>query len=336
MGGSFAFAKLLRRKLLASQTTGLLFSASHPLRPAEANWRKTPPQILVTAQRRSENLQEVPISITALTSDDIDTHRFRDPGDLSAQTPNMATSTVQGAGTPVFGLRGVSMNDWSFNQTGPVAVYLDEGYKGNPSLLAVPFFDLERVEVLRGPQGTLYGKNTTGGAVNFITRQPTMENEGTVTVGAGNYGLSEVEAAFNAVLSDVLAVRLAGTYAQQDGWLKNVTPGIDDANSIDEHGVRLSVLWQPQDNLEVLLRASSAQSDPITFRPKMAAEAQPSFFGIYGLYDAFGGTNLSDPSQAGLDFFEISSGREQRRLVETDAVSLTVNWNPNDSCVVTC
>ena len=102
-------------------------------------------EILVTAQRRSENLQEVPISITALTSDDIDTHRFRDPGDLSAQTPNMATSTVQGAGTPVFGLRGVSMNDWSFNQTGPVAVYLDEGYKGNPSLLAVPFFDLERV-----------------------------------------------------------------------------------------------------------------------------------------------------------------------------------------------
>ena len=292
-------------------------------------------EILVTAQRRSENLQEVPISITALTSDDIDTHRFRDPGDLSAQTPNMATSTVQGAGTPVFGLRGVSMNDWSFNQTGPVAVYLDEGYKGNPSLLAVPFFDLERVEVLRGPQGTLYGKNTTGGAVNFITRQPTMENEGTVTVGAGNYGLSEVEAAFNAVLSDVLAVRLAGTYAQQDGWLKNVTPGIDDGNSIDEHGVRLSVLWRPQDNLEVLLRASSAQSDPITFSPKMAAEAQPSFFGIYGLFNAFGGTHLSDPSQAGLDFFEISSGREQRRLVETDAVSLTVNWNPNDSYVVT-
>ena len=292
-------------------------------------------EILVTAQRRSGNLQEVPISITALTSDDIDTHRFRDPGDLSAQTPNMATSTVQGAGTPVFGLRGVSMNDWSFNQTGPVAVYLDEGYKGNPSLLAVPFFDLERVEVLRGPQGTLYGKNTTGGAVNFITRQPTMENAGTVTVGAGNYGLSEVEAAFNAVLSDVLAVRLAGTYAQQDGWLKNVTPGIDDANSIDEHGVRLSVLWQPQDDLEVLLRASSAQSDPISFSVKMAAEAQPSFFGIYGLFNAFGGTNLSDPSQAGLDFFETSSGLGQRRLVETDAVSLTVNWNPNDSYVVT-
>ena len=82
------------------------------------------------------------------------------PGDLSAQAPNMIASTVQGAGTPVFGLRGVSMNDWSYNRSGPVAAYLDEGYKGNPSLLAVPFFDLERVEVLRGPQRTLYGKNT--------------------------------------------------------------------------------------------------------------------------------------------------------------------------------
>ena len=130
-------------------------------------------EIVVTAQKRSENLQEVPISITALTSADIDTHRFRDPGDLSAQTPNMSTSTVQGAGTPVFGLRGVSMNDWSYNQSGPVAVYLDEGYKGNPSLLAVPFFDLERVEVLRGPQGTLYGKNTTGGASTSSPGSPT-------------------------------------------------------------------------------------------------------------------------------------------------------------------
>lgn len=292
-------------------------------------------EIVVTAQKRSENLQEVPISITALTSADIDTHRFRDPGDLSAQTPNMSTSTVQGAGTPVFGLRGVSMNDWSYNQSGPVAVYLDEGYKGNPSLLAVPFFDLERVEVLRGPQGTLYGKNTTGGAINFITKQPEMENAGTVTVGAGNYGLTEVEAAFNAALSDVFAVRLAGTYAQADGWLENVTPGVDDGNSIDEYGVRLSVLWQPQDNLEFLFRASSAQSDPITFSPKMAAEAQPTMFGLYGLFGAFGGTTLSDPSQAGLDFFEINSARAQRRLTETDAFSLTVNWNPNDNYVVT-
>ena len=79
------------------------------------------------------------------------------------------------------------MADYSYNQSGPIAPYVDEVYKGNPSLLAVPFFDLARVEVLRGPQGTLYGKNTTGGAVNFITNRPVMENEHFIKVGAGNY-----------------------------------------------------------------------------------------------------------------------------------------------------
>ena len=292
-------------------------------------------EIVVTAQKRSENLQEVPISITVLTSDDIDTYRFRDPGDMATQTPNMSVSAVQGAGTPVFGLRGVSMNDWSFNQVGPVAVYMDEVYKGNPSLLAVPFYDLERVEVLRGPQGTLYGKNTTGGAVNFITKKPTMENEHYLTVGAGNYSLLEVDAAFNVALSETLAVRLAGTYAERDGWLKNVNPGVDDADSVDEYGVRLSVLWQPRDDIEVLLRAATAESDPINFGIKMGAEAPPTWFGLYGLYNAFGGTPLTDATQVGLDFFEISSEQDARRLVETDSVSLTVNWGLNENYTVT-
>ena len=292
-------------------------------------------EVVVTAQRRSESLQEVPISITALTSDDIDTYRFRDPGDIAAQTPNMSAQPVQGAGTPVFGLRGVSMNDWSFNQAGPVAPYMDQVYKGNPSLLAVPFFDLERVEVLRGPQGTLYGKNTTGGAINFITKKPVMENEHYLTVGAGDYSLYEVEGAFNVPLSDTLAVRLAGTYAERDGWLKVVTPGVDNANSLDEYGVRLGVLWQPQDNLEVLLRAATAQSDPTNFGVKMAIEAPPAWFGIYGLYNAFGGTPLSDPTQAGLGFFENGSNQDLRRLVESDSVSLTANWALNENYTVT-
>ena len=291
-------------------------------------------EVVVTAQRRSENLQDVPISITALTGDDIDTYRFRDPGDLAAQTPNMSVQTVQGAGTPVFSLRGVSMHDWSFNQAGPVAPYIDEVYKGNPSLLAVPFFDLERVEVMRGPQGTLYGKNTTGGAINFITRKPVMENEGYLTAGAGDYSLYEVEGAFNAALSDTLAVRLAGTYAQRDGWLRVVTPGVDDANSVDEYGVRLGVLWRPEDDVEVLLRASSAESDPTNFGVKMAIEAQPAWFGIYGLYNAFGGTPLSDPTQAGLGSFENHSDQDLRRLVATDSVSLTASWAVNDNFAV--
>ena len=287
-------------------------------------------EIVVTAQKRSQNMQDVPISITALTSDDMDTYRFRDPADLAAQVANMQYSQVTGDGTPVFSLRGVSMLDWSFNQTSPVAAYVDEVYKGNPSILAVPLFDLERVEVLRGPQGTLYGKNSTGGAVNFITKTPAMENEGYLTVGAGNYSLFEAEAALNVALSDTFAVRFAGTWTEADGWFENVNPGLEDSNSIDEYGLRLSVLWQPSDSLEVLLRASTAQSDPVNWGIKSFDEDPVTWFGIYSLYNAFGGTPLGDPSQAGLDFFDQASEEDTRRLLETDSVALTVNWDLND------
>ena len=168
-------------------------------------------EIIVTAQRRAENLQDVPVSIRALTSDDIATFRFRDPGDIAAQVPNLQTSPVTGDGTPIFSLRGVSMIEYSYHHGSPIPPYLDEVYKGNPSLLAVPLFDIERVEVLRGPQGTLYGKNSTGGAINFITRKPAFENGGYVTLGAGDNNLREADGALNVALSDTLAVRIAGT-----------------------------------------------------------------------------------------------------------------------------
>ena len=181
-------------------------------------------EIVVTAQKRVENLQDVPVSVTALTSEDLEVFRFRSLNELSDLVPNMQELPLKGDGTPVFSLRGMSMGDYSFHQQSPVGMYVDEVYKGNQSLNAVPHFDLERVEVLRGPQGTLYGKNTTGGAVNFITRRPEMENAHYVTVGAGNFGLLETHGAFNAVLSDALAIRLAGTYGTADGWLENVNP----------------------------------------------------------------------------------------------------------------
>lgn len=292
-------------------------------------------EVIVTAQKRSESLQDVPVSITALTSEDLEVFRFRNLGELASQVPNMVNSTVQGDGTPVFGLRGLAMNDWSFHQSSPVVTYMDEVYKGNPALLAVPLFDVDRVEVLRGPQGTLYGKNTTGGAVNFITRRPVMQNEHYVTVGAGNYSLLEAQAAFNVVLTDTLAVRLAGTFSGAEGWLENVNPGVDDAYSTDARGVRFTALWQARDNVEVLLRASSGKSEPVNWAVKVLREQPPVWYGIYGLYNAFGGTPLTDPTQAGLGYFEVNTEQDTRRLVDTDSLSLTVNWDVNERFLLT-
>ena len=279
-------------------------------------------------------MQDVPVSVTALTSEDLEVARFRNLNELSDLVPNMHELPFKGDGTPVFSLRGLSMADYSFHQQSPVGMYVDEVYKGNQSLNAVPHFDLDRIEVLRGPQGTLYGKNTTGGAVNIITRRPQMENAHYVSVGAGNFGLLETHAAFNAVLTDALAIRLAGTYATADGWFENVNPGVDDAYSTDSRAVRLSALWQPGDDVEVLLRASSGKSNPVNWAVKVFTEQAPVWYGIYGLYNAFGGS-LPDPTQAGLGFHEMNSEQDTKRLIDSDSVSVRVDWDLDERFLLT-
>ena len=291
-------------------------------------------EVVVTAQKRAENLQAVPVSVTALTSEDLEVSRLRNLNELADLVPNMQELPLKGDGTPVFSLRGLSMGDYSFHQQSPIGMYVDEVYKGNQALNAVPHFDLERVEVLRGPQGTLYGKNTTGGAVNFITRRPEMENAHYVTIGAGNFGLLEAHGAFNAVLSDTFAIRLAGTYGTADGWFENVNPGVDDAYSTDSRAVRLSALWQPRDDVEVLLRAQSGKSNPVNWAVKVFTEQPPVWFGVYDLYNAFGGS-LPAPTQAGLGYHQTNTEQDTRRLIDSDTVSVRVDWDVDERFVLT-
>ena len=320
--------------LLAGASMGLNVNATELGEPDVQNAGAIE-EVTVTARKRSQSIQDVSMSITALTEEQLKNYRVSEPEDISNFVPNLHYSAIRGAGTPVFSLRGVSSIDYSFNQNSPIAVYVDDTYKGNAALLGVSLFDLRRVEVLRGPQGSLYGKNTTGGAVKFITNQPSTDNESYITVGAGNYNRLETEAAFNVAISDRFVVRLAGTYAEADGWLDNVNPGVDDANSVDEYGVRLSALWTPTEDLEVKLAASKGKSNPVNFGYKFFDETTPTWFGTYGLYNAFGGTSLTDPSQAGLDFFETASEQDFRRLVESDAVMASINWTLSDAYVLT-
>src|ERR1700728_3818367 len=117
--------------------------------------------VIITAEKRSESLQSVPISVTVLTSAQLRQLKLDSPSDLVTQVPNLQVNGVVGEGSPLFSLRGVSMFDYSLSQSSPVASYIDEVYKGNFVLFGVEMYDLDRVEVLRGPQGTLYGENTT-------------------------------------------------------------------------------------------------------------------------------------------------------------------------------
>ena len=129
-------------------------------------------EIVVTALRRSQRLQSVPASITAIGGDTLASNHVSSAAELSANVPNLQATSTLGENIPIFSLRGVSMSDFSVNQQSPVATYFDEVYKGSFPFIPIGLYDLERLEVLRGPQGTLYGKNTTGGAVVITAPDP--------------------------------------------------------------------------------------------------------------------------------------------------------------------
>lgn len=307
-------------------------------------------EVVVTAQKRAESLQDVPVSVSAMSADELEGLKLRDTTEIASQVPNMQISTPMGDSMPVISLRGISMDDLSLNQSSPVAIYVDEVFKGNPALQSVQMFDLERLEVLRGPQGTLYGKNTTGGAVNFITKKPGFEDAGYLTVGYGNYERKEIQGAYETTLiDDRLAVRAAGTWTERDGWKENKLAGVDDANGIEEWGARVTFVYTPSNELEAVLRLSASESTPDNYSYTVSPGAAGAGAGAYELFNnaaaglpAFlgvtppaGAPQTSYVRSAGLDDFDVEEDRVEARNVENTAISLTVNWDLSDQYTLT-
>ena len=286
---------------------------------AFAQTEETPGEIVVTAQKRAERLQDVPISITAFGGEALQKSRVTTLDDMVSKVPNLQLIGTQGENTPIFSLRGVSMSDYSINQSGPVATYYDEVYKGNLAFLGVAMYDLERVEVLRGPQGTLYGKNTTGGAVNLISRKPTLgETNGYLNLGYGNYNRHEANGALNLPLGDTAALRVAGTFARADGWFKNKLPGQPDLNSTREYGLRGSLLWEPSDGVSFLLRASTSYQNPYNYGIFANVTADGIGAGVYEAFES-GSSYFRD----GLGRREVEANYTPRRRARANAISLT-------------
>ncbi|MEP6884674.1 MAG: TonB-dependent receptor [Gammaproteobacteria bacterium] len=285
-------------------------------------------EIVVTAEKRSESLQSVPVSVTALTRAQLGQLKIDTPSDLVTQVPNLQVNGIVGEGSPLFSLRGVSMFDYSLNQSSPVASYIDEVYKGNFTLFGVELYDLERVEVLRGPQGTLYGKNTTGGAINFITRKPGFDTEGDIKIGVGNYNRREVEGAFQTgLIPERLAVRFAFTYTKVDGFIQNVLPGAPDLEGVDQYGVRLSLLFKASDDLEFTLRASKSMQDPQNYaivdgRVGASSPGNPGGVGFTGYFRTQDGTESGVP----LTNYQVAQNYTPRRRQDNEAVELTGEW----------
>ncbi|UJB66137.1 TonB-dependent receptor [Acidovorax sp. YS12] len=190
-------------------------------------------RVVVTADRREEDVQEVNTAITVIGGDAVEQKEVRNAGDVIRFVPNMTADTTDGHGRPKWYIRGIGLSDASLHMTNPVGTYVDDVYVWNASTVGFPLFDLERVEVLRGPQGTLWGKNTTGGAINFISKKPVFKNEGYVKASYARFNESLLEGAYNAVIKeDVLAARISFHRQDADRYTQNsFYPGSTDRYS---------------------------------------------------------------------------------------------------------
>ncbi len=210
--------------------------------------------VVVTAQKREESLQDVPITISALTADDITRDLDNAPGDIQRLVPNLYGHPTGGrAARPRWFLRGVGVNTSSL--VSPIGVYADEVYQSALEGHSLPLFDLERVEVLRGPQGTLWGKNTPGGAIHFVSKRPGFENDGYVKLGIGNLEQKELQGAVGGTLIDgVLAGRISYLQEQREGWARNTFNGDKKAGAYDDTAFRGQLLFAPTDAVEAVLK----------------------------------------------------------------------------------
>ena len=219
-------------------------------------------EIVITAEKREQRLQEVPVSVTAFSEEDLKRFSFENSTNVTAQIPNFSYGTPVGEGNnPAFTMRGVGLiNPFEDNQEGKVAVYQDGVYQGTLVAQSAAMFDLERVEALRGPQGTLYGRNSTGGLVNFIFKKPEDEFGGFLKVTGGRFAQVGAEGALNVPLSNRVQTRIAVDFNTQDGYTDNPFLGTDENDNETFAGRALTAI-KASDNVDILLNVHGSHQD---------------------------------------------------------------------------
>jgi len=239
-------------------------------------------EIVVTATKRSVGLQDVPIALSVMSGDTITSLGLRDMEDVSVYMPNVTLSQAAGA-SQIF-IRGVgSGNNFGFEQS--VGTFIDGVYFGRDRNARAAFLDVERVEVLKGPQSTLFGKNTVGGAINITTVRPSEEFKGFVQAsymdesnGIGLIG------GVSGPLSDSVRGRLVAKVYENDGFMTNTSPGGSDGPQRDDSVIRGSLEWDVSENLSVFLKAEHGEFD-VTGRNYKITTSTPTSTSLYGLGD---------------------------------------------------
>jgi len=256
------FMLLAGASALALSIFGQVAVAQEEAAPEEARRIGT---VTVTTQKTAESAQDVPIAVSAFSEESLEKLQLAGGPDLVKSIPNVSFSKGNFAGYN-FKVRGIGNDAVAQSGDSGVGVHQNDVPLTANNLFEAEFFDMERIEVLRGPQGTLYGRNATGGVFNAITAKPVMEEwQGNVTGTIGNFGTMKYKGMLNVPLGDKLAVRLAGSYLERDGFMENTVTG-NDIDSRKLYGIRASVAFEPTDNLRALFIYDKFEEDDSRIR----------------------------------------------------------------------
>jgi len=312
-----------------AKLTAFLLAASPGVVPVAVGAQEAAPKVLdeivVTAQKREESLQDVGIAITALSEEQLVDAHVVNVQDLQGMVPGLTLG--ESFGFAQIMIRGVGTDNPFSGGDPSVAMHVDGVVVGQSSAQLGSLFDLERIEVLRGPQGTLYGRNTTGGSINVITARPSQELTGYGRFTAGNYGLFQGEGAVGGPLTDQLLGRIAVKIEERDGYGDNLADGgeIDDAS---RQSVRGQLHWLATDDFDALVSVEYHREDDNNYMPKFRGPSYPDATDPRLFPTPSAGMRASDRHDIFADT-PIQNERDQW------SVTGTLNWRLNDQFSLT-
>jgi len=299
---------------LVPLAAAIVTAISAPITLAE---QLTLEEIVVTATKRATNLQDTPVTVNAFDSSTIQEAGINNASDLANSTPSLSVNTNTSPFTARLTIRGIGTAQTDPALEPSVGMFIDGVYAGRSGLGMSDLTDIERIEVLQGPQGTLYGKNTNAGAISITTKAPNLESyEGYVETTIGDYDLKKLTVAASGPITDTLGFRLSGNVNQQDGYLENETGNND--NGADDWNMIGKILWQPTDELSVQLNLSHIERDT-------------DCCGSDPLHSTFVQNELANQGLTVLKNdnkdYKISNNVDTAFEMEADAVSLVVDYD---------
>jgi len=264
-------------------------------------------EVIVTAQKREQSLMEVPVAVSAISGEQM--HDLLSSAEniraLNGRAPSLVVESSNGRLAPRFYIRGLGNYDFDVNANQPVLMVYDEIALENSVLKSIPVWDVERVEILRGPQGTLFGRNTTAGIVKFDSVRPDTERSGYASLAYGSRGTTIFEGAFGGGFSDTVSARLSLKYQTGDNWIDNTVNGKgDDFGDLDEFAFRLQVLFEPNDNFSGLFKLHGFDMEGSQPQVFYANAFTP---GVKGLRPGFDVETSSQDGPAGFEMDHIGA-----------------------------